>query len=60
MTFHDFRPWRASKIMPRRRRFMSDDFIFKTTVGIKISPFQTPSKHQNLALTNGFGYVLKT
>ena len=60
MKFHDFRPWRASKIMPPRRRFLTDDFIFKSQVGIKISPFQTPSKHENLALTIAFRYVLNT
>ena len=59
MQFHDFRPWRASKIMRRSCRFLTDDFMFKSSVGIKISPFQTLPKHQHLALTNGFGYVLK-
>ena len=38
MTFHDFGPWRASKIMPARRRFMTADFYSKNQARIKNTP----------------------
>ena len=53
MTFHDFGPYRASKIMPPRRGFVTVDFYSKSPARIKKARPQSTLKHQNHLKTTG-------
>ena len=53
MKFHDFGPWRASKIMPPRRRFVTADFYFKSQARIKKAARQSTWKHESHSKTIG-------
>ena len=47
MTFHDFGPYRASKIMLPRRGFVTVDFYCRSHARIKKARPQSTLKHQN-------------
>ena len=53
MTFHDFCPHRASKIMPPRCGFVTVAFYCKSRPRIKKARPQSTLKHQNHLKTYG-------